>query len=64
VDNNQKQTGLMVFPTNSAANHSVNAFFMPYSTMYNETEREFVLNGNNYFTNGYWAIRDDGGETS
>jgi hypothetical protein len=64
VDNNQKQTGLMVFPTNSAANHSVNAFFMPYSTMYNETEREFVLNGESYFTNGYWAIRDDGGETS
>lgn len=58
VDNNQKQTGLMVFPTNSAANHSTNAFFMVYSTMYNETEREFVLNGNNYFTNGYWAIKD------
>lgn len=58
------QNGLMVIPTDSFSNHTENAFFIPYGNMYNEDEREFSLGGHNFFTNGYWAIRDDGGETS
>ena len=58
VSNNQN--GLMVIPTDSFSNHTENAFFIPYGNMYNEDEREFSLGGQNFFTNGYWAIRDDG----
>lgn len=54
------QNGLMVIPTDSFSNHTENAFFMPYGNLYNETEREFSMNNQNFFTNGYWVIRDDG----
>lgn len=54
-----KQNGLLVFPTNSLDNHTSNAFFVVYGNLYTETEREFTLNGQKFFTNGAWCIRDD-----
>lgn len=54
------QNGLMVIPTYSLNNHTANSFFIPYGNLYNETEREVSLNNQNFFTNGYWVIRDDG----
>lgn len=57
-----QQTILVPFPTNSAANHTVNAFYAQYAPFYSMGYLEFTLGGQNYFTTGFWVIRDDSEE--
>lgn len=53
-----QQTILVPFPTNSASNHTVDAFFTmfgPYSSM---DYLEFTIGSQRYFTTGCWVMRD------
>ena len=54
-----RQTILVPFPTNSASNHTTNAFFTMFGPYYAIAYMEFTLDGQKYFTTGCWAIRDD-----
>lgn len=55
---NRRQIGMLEIPTNSAATHTTNAFYMPYGNLTGNAELEFTLENVEYFTTGYWVITE------